>query len=519
VRVNHGRHQRRTHLLTRAGLLILVLLGGPFARSQDAPDPNTTDIKPGVIQKRTLRMAAADERLWLVETAQLPKGDVPQSRAYFRKPTGDFKPTPLLNAGVARLTAEGESLYAFTEDGGFYVLRGDDWRVARTLPHRVVPKSLHATAGRTYALIEAPRSGVMNWLHPADPNQPEAYDPGDAAYTVVQYDSRGWSVVASAPAGLYVPDAPQGVPRITQVNDELILVWYEPSSGNFLLMTHTPDQRGWAERATLPAADVQGFWVLSLGRVPTVLYAHADPERENTALVSAWRLLGKLEDGRSAWRRTNLSVSPMPEGVTASKYYDAGGFNQHAVLFVEADTDVPYLQFARFEAPAEPTVALTDVLSGRQRPVTPDAVRLFMPFLPLLIVFYVMIYRRETLVQPLPLPADTAPAFMLQRLLALLIDLAPFVIVGAAVMGLDWRERGGELVQWMIGSDLRELPDKDTIVWWFTATAAYSIYALVMETGHAAHARQGADGYPRAVGDRPARVHCPDHHPQPHALH
>jgi uncharacterized RDD family membrane protein YckC len=197
--------------------------------------------------------------------------------------------------------------------------------------------------------------------------------------------------------------------------------------------------------------------------------------------VSAWRLLGKLDEGRRAWRRSDLSVSPMPDGVQAIKVYDAGGFNQHAVLFVEADSGEPFLQFARFEAPAEPTVSLTDVLAERQRPTTPDAVRLFMPFLPLLVVFYVMIYRRETLVQPLPLPATTAPAFMLQRLVALLIDLAPFALAGAAVMGIDWRERSGELVQWMIGSDLREMPDTDTIVWWFSSTAAYSVYALGME--------------------------------------
>jgi len=74
-------------------------------------------------------------------------------------------------------------------------------------------------------------------------------------------------------------------------------------------------------------------------------------------------------------------------------------------------------------------------------------------------------------------------AFAFQRLAGCVLDLAPFTVATAVLLGVPWQAALRELFTWALGTDAtaNRLPATNTLLWWGYSTSAYALYALLME--------------------------------------
>lgn len=101
---------------------------------------------------------------------------------------------------------------------------------------------------------------------------------------------------------------------------------------------------------------------------------------------------------------------------------------------------------------------------------------------PLTVLGIVFVARRHTMALPLPLGADLAPAFFIQRLAALLIDLVPFAWITALSLGVQPVDAFMRMLEWAFSSQTPLGPTPWTVlIWWAGTLSLHMLYTLVME--------------------------------------
>lgn len=429
-------------------------------------------------QSLRLLLAAEERNLWLMQSED-------RRTIVFRHGINTpLQPVEPLGASLAAVAAARDGLYAFATDGALYSLTNGRWSPGLNLPRRIRPVDLVGAGGELYALIASPAAGEMPRLDGgARAAKPPKFDPLDAAMSVVEHDSQGWIAVAPCPASVPVEGAPRLHPKLSVVRDEIWVYW-AAADGRMRCLRLAPDTGTWRDGPAPPAIEhVAEVWLTTISRVPYLIVAvRGDGLGED---LRCFRLLGDGEPGADDWRPARLGLSELPAGAHAGVYTAAAGFNQHVALLMLDASGAGYVRFGRVDgAPAEPTIAVAAVLQARQREglvinwVQPAT--LLVLFGMLLALF---LFRRGAMVQTLALPPEYALAFAFQRLATCVIDLIPFIVVTAALRGVDWRAGLKELFNWAIGSDAMtgRLPPLSTLNWWGISSAACAAYCLVME--------------------------------------
>ncbi len=455
---------RRCHAARAAALFAALALPAAVGHAQPATQPLTI-----------IRLAGEEDVLWLVSTE-------PQRSAVFSRGASEpFRPRPPLNGELVALAAGGGSLFGFVADGAFYELVDEDWVRRRDLPRRRLPIDVASAADGVYALITSPAAGEIPKLAGTQrPTTTSPYDAGDAPLTVVRYEATGWAAITPCPASLRREG---NLPlRIGVLQDSLLVLRSAAGSDRIECLRYSLDTREWsAGPNSLALPGLRAFWFLHVNRDPTLVAAVRDDH--NTEL-KAFRLPGQQEAASLEWRSTELKLADPKVSVGPVEYSHAAGFNQHLAVLVQRASGSPVIQFARWDAPpAEPAVAVAGVLaqeSAQRRGSWLQVLTLLLLFLVLLALF---LFRRGAMVTSIPLPPEFSLALSFQRLVAWLLDLTPFVLVTAAVLGVDWQAGLRELFGWALGSDAAsgKFPHYATLLWWFVASGLHSVYTLLME--------------------------------------
>lgn len=459
----------RTHSAAR--WLALAILAVPAA--------SATRAQTSVAAAGLYRLAADEQTLWLAEVH--PR----RSAIYCRTVNEPLAIREGLNAALTSMAPRPGVLYAVIEDGSLYSLRGDAWSPELNLPARRTPLSLLADDVFLYALVASPPAGELPHLVAGDrPATSQPFDPDAAPFSVLRHDPRGWAAVAPAPLTEELPESPRLRPCLGLLRDTLGLLHIAPNRSHLRCDCLDPDDLTWRPAGTIPELpNITAFWITTLARVPTLIVA-TGPESAGEEL-HAWRLLGDAEADENEWRRCSLELSPLPAGVTPREYRAASGFNQHVALLVVGSDRKPYLRFGRPDAaPTEDTHAVAELLAGpRSRKLGPQWLQTLTLLILLAILLVLFVFRRNAMVTPVELPAGAAVALSFQRLVAMLIDLTPFLLVSSYVLGIDWRSGLRDLSGWAIGTEAAagRMPNTRTLAWWALGTGCSCTYCLIME--------------------------------------
>jgi len=454
------------HDTSRALLVAVLLLArGAVADAQSGA-------VAGISAGQTSRLAADEQTLWLVQS------DGARSVLQVRGPDSPFSPRPPLHGSIVELAVARTGLYVFLEDGDFYAFRQNAWTAELNLPGRVVPVDLLGANNELYALV--PAAGD-------DSNDPgtETGPPGrpQGRLVVARYDPRGWTTMTPAPAGSEGEADPRLRPRLGVAQNFLHVLWFDRDRAQIRFERWDSQTTRWQPGPSLSVPpDVSAFWVATVSRVPSILVARRTAD--GTEDLHAWRLLGDLQTGKAEWRSAAITLSALPDDARPIAYLAAQGFNQHVALLVSTPGGA-WLRFGRIEGqPAESSRAVATIF--QQRPGPGTAARWLQTGTLLVLtatLLTLFVFRRGSLAQSLNLPAEWTLAFAFQRLAGCLLDLLPFALGSAALLGVDARVGVRELFTWAVGPDAgaRRLPGQEALVWWAVATGSCSLYTLVLE--------------------------------------
>jgi uncharacterized RDD family membrane protein YckC len=447
------------------GLWLALLLAGRPATAQSADD-----------DLLAIDLAATEQTLWLLQAG-------PRQSLFYRRGVNEpFQAGEPLNTRLTAVVGTPDGVYGFSATHELWSSSGSGWTRELDLPDGLSPLDLVGDETGLYALTRSPPVGELPRLASGvRPPTSQPFDPGPAALSVLRYDSQGWAAVAACPPAL----RPEGTiaPRIALLRDELYIFWHPPDGERVSGIRFDPRDGRWQPAGLAPqVTGLRQFWITSVNRVPTLVVAsQVTPERDE---LHAFRALGS-SDALLQWRPAQLQLSTLPADVSDGVYHAACGFNQHIALLMQTKPGVVCVRFGRLDAPpAETTRTLAEILAARVRPLAQrgwvQAATLVVLGVLLVMLF---IFRRGALAAPALLPRGCAPALTVQRLLAWLIDLAPFALVIATVTGVDWRGALHELSSWASGGEpsTPALPSGATLLWWGASCACQTVYALVME--------------------------------------
>ena len=449
---------------------LAVCIVAPFAAAQTTA-PAT--------QRRTVRVGACERRLWL---ARVRGGSSSLSRL---DTSGPITPAESFKAAVNQLTAVGDDAYVFLNDGSFFRCYDAKSDPAANLPgDRLAIDVTAATIDgqeALYALVDSAAAADLALYEPAGASPTSRpFDPGPAPLSVVRYSNGRWSAVAACPA-IVTADAPAGRgPRLCRADNSLMLFWLVHPPHQISYFRLDPSTGGWSMGVTLGIPEAVGFWPTVVNRVPTLVAA---VERGGHEELVVYRPSTRVGGGEPVmWRPADVQLSALPDGAGAVHYTDAFGFNQHLGVLAEAASGSTYIRFGRLDgAPALQTI---DVFTDAEQIVPP--VSLYQTLRPLIllgVLAAVLAFRRGSVVKPVTLPEDRALAFVMQRLLGLLIDLVPFAVVCALLLRVDFVAGVRELARWAFNPQMdgSGMPASGFMLWWCVSAGSYTVYSLLME--------------------------------------
>jgi uncharacterized RDD family membrane protein YckC len=443
-------------------VLALAALG-LAARRAPAQQPRPTP------QQRAL-IAATEDRLW---TARLENG---RTFLSYRDCAGQPIAADPLNARVVALAAAGQQAYMFQEDGSCYRY-DDEWAPALDLPGRTIPIDLAALDDVPYALVHSDVAAKLP-AYEAAGSAPTSRLPvtTSAPLTLVRYDHLGWSTLAPCPPEVGA-DAPQELrPRLCGTRGRLMLFSRAPRADRLDCWTFEAASGRWFPGPPAPGTPgLRGFWPAVVNRLPTLVLDVAGGDHK----LRIFRLVS--EDAGRAWEAARLDFSPLPAAAHGTPSpVDACGFNQHLGLQVQLPDGSTYLRFGRFEGPA--TLGTIDLLAKPPQNVLPALVQALRATVMLGILVALFVFRRGSLVTPFPLARGLAPAFVLQRLAATMVDLLPFTALAALVLQLSWGRALDEVARLVSDSQAASgLPSAHIWSWMLLSAGAYAAYCAIME--------------------------------------
>ena len=233
-------------------------------------------------------------------------------------------------------TADDELLIVL-EDNSIFRYSATDATPSRELdlPARERPLQLVTAGRRVYALVPASLARRLDGPD-ATATAPSSrpFDPGESSLSVAAYDGNRWSVLAACPAVAEWNSGGAAQPRLS-VTQGICCCWATPPQIHYARLDVSKGE--WRATGTIGSPGMTGFWVSSVGGVPTLVTAGE--------ATTAYRL---LPDGDEfAWRRGDLRL-PDAAGATV---VSAFGFNQHVGLLLRLSDGEPALQFGRFGDP------------------------------------------------------------------------------------------------------------------------------------------------------------------------
>ncbi|MCG3125670.1 MAG: hypothetical protein CHACPFDD_00495 [Phycisphaerae bacterium] len=437
---------------------------------------------------RTLevRVGAAERFLWL------SLRDAAGSHLFGREVNRPFSPGLPLQRGVKALqpVGDGREVLVFFDDHSLHRFRDGDFSAERDLPARDLPLALAADGSGLYAIVRAAtaaaiRVPIVPESDAATPTQPfeDPFDPGESPLALVAYRRGVWRPLARLPADLDAPDAPR-----LGVLDDAAAIFLLAERG---VSSQTLRRDGsWSQREELFACSALGAWPLLFDQVPYL--ATVERGADGAPQLHAYRRLG------GAWLPASLEGSPLPVGVKPERIEHPFAFNQHVGALVRDEADHAYLQFYRVGEPVSmPTVTIADLLS--QRPPTS-----WVPFQTLMLVVLfgvfatLFVFRRDSMVATIPLPAEWELALTSRRVGAWLVDAFPFTVgatfalrtaggLHASLLDPDlWREWAAvlqALTKWAIVGDIAQIAPLpgNPLLWWALSAGGFTAYALIME--------------------------------------
>ncbi len=434
-----------------------------FAQSASAP----------VAPATSLYLSGGDRTLWIAEVQGT------RSTLFHRAPQSQFRRVHALNGRVTLATPVEEDLLVVLDDGAIFrhpPEPGASPSREIDLPQRHRPLHLLAVGRDIYGLVpSAAAAGMSTTTQTASAAAAERFNPGDAALSIVRYDGRRWVAVAPCPPVVQRGDGPLG-PRLHHAVGELLLFWAEADQVFFLRLD--PQTRVWRSGGTLGAPGVRGFWPTTVSEVPTLIVAGEDGR------VLAYRLLGDSY-ARGEWSPATLEFGP-PPGDGPLRAVAAAGFNQHVVVLAERGGR-HILTYGAFGAPPlEAPRDLREILAPQSDRLAIEAPLQMLVFLAVLSVFSaLLLLRRGSMTQLVPLPAGYSLALTTQRAAAWMIDLLPFTLAASAALGVVWTDAVRHMFIWAVsaqpGGDMSPDERLRYMLWWALSAGGYAVYCLVME--------------------------------------
>jgi len=426
------------------------------------------------------RVAANEEVLWLAGL----RGS--QSVLTRRTATDPFDRGRQLNGRVATMTADDGDVFVFFETQGFYRYDQEGQLRQTDLPGRVIPIDIVGADGALYALVPSAVAAELREDRPSAtaPSSGPAFDPGDAPLSIVRYDGNDWTPVSACPPTIHPHPSHRLRPRLCPTNRKLLLVWIGERASRIHYARLDPETARWLSSATLGVSKPNAFWIARIDGVPTLVTATDDAPADEQ--LSAYRLLGQSPPAQLPPFKPapDLRLSPIPQGLTLTRYTDVFGFNQHLGLLATDSAGTAYLRFARFAAtPLEATTRLDEVFTEQQvAERTQTSLQLITLAVMVVVLVGLFVFRRGSMVNALPLPPNVGPALTLQRLGGWLVDFVPFAWSAAAVVGIDALNGLQQLTAWGVGGDpVSNYPPTKILLWWGLACGGHTLYMLVME--------------------------------------
>ena len=390
-----------------------------------------------------------------------------------RTRTTPFGEPALLGAPLHLIATSPRGVFVFMADGTFYRLEGEEFERELDLPNRAAPRAVTAAGADLLALIPA-RAAVGLPLEstsiPAAQRDANAAGPDQLA--LARYSGRQWSLLAVLPP---IPNSTEP-PRVSAGPDgDVSVTWLV--APDQLLTLRFDGRTGWQPGPTLGLPGLQQFWRTRLSGVPTLVFIGDGPRDELRLLRE---LPARQPPAATTPRIERVELSALPADVQAAEIVDVAAFNDHLVTLTRTTDDKMLLQFGRLAGPALlPTVDVEELQRSAAVTESTEAFAGTTAFLLMVAVLLgLFVFRRQALGAPHGLPAPLEPAFAAQRLGTVLVDLTPFALIWAGVLGVDWMEGGGKLAEWAFR---RALPERDVLLWWATTVTTYSVYALIME--------------------------------------
>lgn len=463
------------------GVLLAMVagLGGAWARaSQEAGS------RPA--RALDVRLGASERFLWLYLR------DASGSHLFGREVNRQFSPGLPLHRPVEALqpVGDGREVLIFFDDHSFHRFRDGTFSAERDLPARDLPLATTADGAGLYAIVRAATAAAIRVPLVSDsaadtPTQPfeDPFDPGDSPLALVEYRRGMWRPLARLPGDLVPADMPA-----PGVLDDAVSIFLLSAAG---VSSQTLGREGrWSQREQLVACSALSAWPLLIDQVPYL--ATIERGSDGAPQVRAYRRLG------GAWLPAPLESSPLPPQVRPVRIEQSFAFNQHIGLLVRDEADRAFLQFHRVGEPVSmPTEAVSDLLSQRA-PTT------WVPFQTLMLVVLfgvftaLFVFRRDSMVATIPLPAEWELALTSRRMGAWIVDAFPFTVgatfalrnaggLSSSLLDGDlWREWLAvlqALTKWAIVGDIAQIAPLpgNPLVWWALSAGGFSTYALLME--------------------------------------
>jgi hypothetical protein len=272
-------------------------------------------------------------------------------------------------------------------------------------------------------------------------------------------------------------------PKLAIDGERAHVFWYDAGAQRIEQASFDLQSETWRSEAGLPAPPgLNGYWVCTVSDVLAIALSVDNPEGGDT--LSAFRPLPTADPSVLEFIPAQLSESATDESIAKHPLYfeSVVGFNQQFAALRRDAGGNAVLQFIGIgRNPTEKTVDLSKLarMSTQQIPGQPLQLLAF----PLLlgIVLLMLVTRRDTLLGPISLPPGMAIALALQRLLGMLFDLVPCILIISYLHGLDASNSLRELSGWAFGGRTDSFPASRVLQWWFTCTGIYATYCLSAE--------------------------------------
>ena len=419
-------------------------------------------------------VAATEKSLWLAAGV---RSDV---QLFHRTPASPFDLGRSLGSRVLMLAPRGDDVLAVFGDGTMmsYGVDIENERVERILPGKAVPLDLIAAESKVYALVDA---AVAAQLEPAARPSDDAAASRDSGLAVAVLELE-WSSLGRVSVPIRARQSPELGPRLGWARDRLLVVWSE-GAGGIRYSVNDPAAGSWSAPVTLEAPPLKRVWITTVDGV-AIIAAQID-DAGDPMPVRAWRLLGELGEGASAWKPSKL-VWSLPTGAPPpARLLSAFGFNQHLGLLASDQDGTPQLHFARFGAPpTEPSYRVAQAFEHVERISSQyNLFQLGTWLVLVLVIVGLFTLRRDAVSRDVDLPPGLALAFVFQRVIGWAVDFVPFTVAGAAILRISWIEGVGVLVNWVVSPSMQNiLPSGRILLWWGVSVGAYVIYCIIIET-------------------------------------